>query len=118
MTPPARPPAQPRLIGPAGANVMHIEETSGARLVVHESGEVALYAPTRRQFFRARDMVLEVEGHSVQTGKKWAAAAWLCGCCGWGCLPACLPGLVPRHAHTGLGAQAAGLLSQPCCTRP
>lgn len=50
--------------------MLGIEEATGARLVVYESGEVALYAPTRPQYEAAHEAVMEVEGRSIKEGQR------------------------------------------------
>ncbi|GBF93759.1 polyribonucleotide nucleotidyltransferase mitochondrial [Raphidocelis subcapitata] len=61
----------PRLIGLQGVNLLDIEAKTGARLIVADSGDVFIYAPTRRQYDHAVGAVLEVEGRSIREGDTY-----------------------------------------------
>lgn len=47
---------------------MQIEETCGATLLVDDSGDITVYAPTQEQYLHALAAVQEVEGRGVQAG--------------------------------------------------
>jgi len=52
-----------------GCNLTAIEEVTGGRLVVGDTGEVALYAPTAAAYDHALEAVAEVEGRSFRKGE-------------------------------------------------
>jgi hypothetical protein len=52
-------------------NLLDIEAKTGARLIVTDSGDVFIYAPTQRQYDHAVGAVLEVEGRSIREGDTY-----------------------------------------------
>jgi hypothetical protein len=69
--PPPPPPTPPTPPTPKGANLLDIEAKTGAKLIVADSGEVFIYAPTRRQYDHAAEAVMEVEGRSISEGTTY-----------------------------------------------
>jgi hypothetical protein len=54
-----------------GINLLDIEAKTGGRLIVADSGEVFVYAPTRRRYDHAVEAVVEVEGRSIREGDTY-----------------------------------------------
>lgn len=58
-------------VGPAGSRLEEIEEATGGRIIVNDTGEVEVYAPTARQYSAAISAVKEVEGANVKEGQVY-----------------------------------------------
>jgi hypothetical protein len=52
-------------------NLTAIEEATGGRLVVEDTGLVHVYAPTEAQYDHAVMAVQEVEGRSIKKGEVY-----------------------------------------------
>ena len=51
-----------------GSTLLQIEETCGVTLLVDDSGDITVYAPTQQQYLHALAAIQEVEGRGVQAG--------------------------------------------------
>lgn len=54
-----------------GCNLLEIESQTGGRLMVSDTGEVDVYAPTRQQYDHVVLAIQEVEGKSIQAGEVY-----------------------------------------------
>ena len=72
-TPPPQTPHDPWFIAfdVQGVNLAAIEEATGGRLVVEDTGVVHVYAPTAAQYEHAVMAVQEVEGRSIRKGELY-----------------------------------------------
>eukprot|EP00850_Spirogloea_muscicola_P023230 SM000340S12920 [mRNA] locus=s340:51712:57187:+ [translate_table: standard] len=62
-----------RLIGPQGANIKHIQATTGSRLSVADDGTVNIFASTEKAYNAAKDMVEDTVGREVPVGSVHTA---------------------------------------------